>query len=250
MQVLSPPSNGNARQIVAAAGGLVVAAALLATGAALGYIAFGTSFVTQFSLNPRPGPGQVAAAILGWAFAFTGPGVFFLVGIARIAAVVDLVGATRPRRSRVTKLAPNLSDDYVAASRVVLPDGRRVPELVLGPFGIAVIEYLPPPAATRQVGGRWEVRLENGRWIPFENPLDRATRDAEAVRRWVADGDRDFVVKVYAAVVAPDESLARTSTCAVLTADRVPGWLSSLPPQRSLTPTRRERLVELVRSGV
>ena len=250
MQVLSPQSTGGARQVVSALGGLVIAAALLATGAALGYVAFGTSFVTQFSLDPRPGPGQVAAAILGWTFAFTGPGVFFLIGIARIAAVVDRVGATRPRRSRVTRLAADLSDDYLAASRVVLPDGRRIPELVLGPFGIAVIEYLPPPSATRQLGGRWEVRLENGRWIPLENPLDRATRDAEAVRRWVADGDRDFVVKVYAAVVAPDDTLLRTATCAVLTADRVSAWLTSLAPQRSLTPTRRERLVELIRSGI
>lgn len=252
MQVISPPSAaGTSRPILSILGGLAMAAILVLTGLALGYVAFGTTLVTQFSLQPRPGAAQVVAGILGWAFAFTAPGVFFLVGIARIAAVADVVSAwRRPHRTAVVRSAASLSDDYVAASRVRLPDGRRIPELVIGPFGVAVIEELPPAGATRQAGGRWEVRMTNGRWMPLENPLDRAGRDAESVRRWIASDDRDFVVKVYAAVIAPDESLPRTQACAVVTADRLPGWLASLAPQRSLTPDRRETIVELVRSAV
>jgi hypothetical protein len=251
MQVIVPQSpSGPARPMVAILGGSVAAGVLLAVGVALGYLAFATTFVTQFSLTPRPGPGQVVAGVLGWAFAFTAPSVFFLVGIARIAAIFDTINRRRPRPTPVTRHASKLPDDFVAAARLRLPEGRRVPEVVLGPFGIAVIEQLPPSAATRHTGGRWEVRMSTGRWEPLENPLDRASRDAESIRRWIADGDRDFVVRVYAAVVAPDDSVPRTKTCAIVTPERIPAWLESLPPQRSMTATRRERLLELIQSAV
>jgi hypothetical protein len=251
MQVIVPqPAPGQTRPAVTIAAGIILAGLLFAIGLALGYLAFGTTLVTQFSLTPRPGPGQVVAGVLGWAFAFTAPGVFFLVGIARIAAIFDSINERRPRVTPVTRLAAKLPDDYVAATRLRLPEGRRIPDLVLGPFGLAVIEQLPPAAATRHVGGRWEVRMTTGRWQPLENPLDKASRDAESVRRWIAEDDQDYVVRVYAAVVAPDESLERTKTCAVVKADRIPAWLASLPPQRSLTAMRRDRLLELIRSAV
>ena len=119
-----------------------------------------------------------------------------------------------------------------------------------GPHGVAIFELLPPLRASRHHDGRWEVRVRSGRWIPIENPLERASRDAERVRRWLADDDHDFVVKVHAAVIAPDLSLPRTPTCAVITSDQVAAYLASLPPQRSLTASRRERLVELIRELV
>jgi hypothetical protein len=115
---------------------------------------------------------------------------------------------------------------------------------------VAVFEELPPRAASRHTGGRWEVRLTNGRWVPLENPLDRAARDADRVRRWLADDDRDFLVKVYAAVVGEDGTVPRTPTCAVITRDQIPAFLASLPPQRTLTPSRLERIVDHVRSAV
>ncbi|HEY6057890.1 MAG TPA: hypothetical protein VIV06_07645, partial [Candidatus Limnocylindrales bacterium] len=112
-----------------------------------------------------------------------------------------------------------------------------------------VFEPLPPAAITRHSAGRWEVRTTSGRWLPLENPLERAARDAERVRRWIGAMDADYVVKVHAAVIAPDASLPRTPTCAVVTRDDIPAFLSSLPPQRSLTETRRQRLIELVESA-
>ena len=135
----------------------------------------------------------------------------------------------------MNRVAASLGDEYVAASSVRLPDGRVVRDLVLGPFGLAVINELPPPRATRHTGISWEIRDSDGRWVHFENPLERTARDGERVRRWVASTERDFVVKVYTAVVTTDPTVTRTPACAVVTAQEVPAWLASLPPARALT---------------
>jgi len=132
---------------------------------------------------------------------------------------------------------------------VVPQDGRPVPELVVGPFGVAVVHELPPRDRVRRVGGLWERRTEAG-WAPTEDPLDRATRDAERVRRWLGHGDLDFVVRVYTAVVAPEAGLPRTPTCAVITPGQIPAWLAALPNQRSLTAGRQDRLKSFVRTAV
>ena len=65
-----------------------------------------------------------------------------------------------------------------------------------------------------------------------ENPLDRAVRDAERVRRWFAADDADFVVKVYAAVTGPAPAIERTTACAVVSHDQLceldrPAWRHS-----------------------
>ena len=125
-----------------------------------------------------------------------------------------------------------------------------VRNLVTGPFGLAILSELPPPRATRRHGTNWEVHRADGRWIHLENPLERAARDADRIRSWVSAEDRDFVVKVYAAIVTSDSTLSRTPTCAVITTEQIPAWLASLPPQRSLSSNRRAELVDLVRSIV
>jgi len=229
-------------------GGGLGGTALIGAGVWLGYLAFSTSIVSRLMEAPRPGPTQVALAVAAWTVALVAPACFVILGSARLIQAVEPLG--RPRRRSVSALAGSLSDEYVAATRVLLPDGRIIPELVVGPHGIAIFEELPPAGAARTVGGRWEARLADGRWLPIENPFDRATRDADRVRRWLATDDRDFVVKVYAALVAPDLSLPRTATCAVITRDQVPAFLSSLPAQRPLTPSRRQRIVEQVHSAV
>ena len=152
-----------------------------------------------------------------------------------------------PRRSVVLRALRGVSD-VVVAPVIALPDGRTVSDLVVGPFGAAVIRELPPTASTRVREGRWEFRTRRG-WIPLENPLDRAARDAERVRRWLGHDDADFVVKVYAAVVGPEPTIRRTSECAVLTPDQVVPWINALAPQRSLTESRRQQVVDTVRSA-
>jgi hypothetical protein len=84
--------------------------------------------------------------------------------------------------------------------------------------------------------------------MPYDNPLERAARDAERVRNWFAAGEQDFVVKVYAAVVTSDTSLDRTPACAVISPEQIPAWLASLPPQRSLSSSRRAELLDQIRS--
>src|SRR4029079_13785356 len=112
----------------------------------------------------------------------------------------EAVLAARP--TAVTpRLAKALGSDPLAATDLMLPGGRRIHELVLGPFGIVVLGDVPPPGVSRHVGSRWEIRGARGRWIPIEAPLDRASRDAERVRGWLSTHDRDFLVRVYAAIV-------------------------------------------------
>lgn len=246
MQVISSASTAAARGRASILAGSVVGGTLLAGGLALGWLMIATSFVTQFTPPLRPQPGEVAMAIVAWAVAFVAPATFLIVGVARIADVIDAIVARRAHAGAAWRLRRALGDEYAVATRVRLPDGRPVPELVLGPFGAAVLVELPPAAATRHRQGAWEVRTPRG-WTTLENPLERATRDAERVRRWFASDDRDFLVKVYAAVVGSDPQVTRTASCAVIAPDQIAAWLASLPAQRSLTPSRRESLVERLR---
>ena len=97
-------------------------------------------------------------------------------------------------------------------------------------------------APLRHAGAYWEGRSGQG-WIRIESPLDRASRDAERVRRWLAEDDRDYLVRVYAAVIAEDPTIARTPACAVISDAQLEPWLRSLPVQRSLSQARRNQLV-------
>ncbi len=75
-------------------------------------------------------------------------------------------------------------------------------------------------------------------------------RDADRVRHWLGNGDLDFVVRVYAALVTPDTSMARSSGCAVITPEQIPAWIEALPRQRSLSTGRRHHLLARVREAV
>ncbi|HEY0443161.1 MAG TPA: hypothetical protein VGC90_02965 [Candidatus Limnocylindrales bacterium] len=247
MQVISSRSRAGApahRSIVV---GTLVGAILLVGGLAIGWLALATPFISHFTPEGRPGSSQLLFGVLAWGFALVAPATFIIVGLARIVTVVDSVSASRPRSTPGSRLARVLGEEYVVASRIRLPDGRRVPDLIIGPFGAAVLEELPPRGAARRHATGWEARTREGRWIAIEDPLERAARDADRVRRWLAQDDQDFIVKVYAAVVSPDASLPRTATCAVITSDQIVPWIMSLPPQRTLTEGRRQRLVEVVR---
>jgi hypothetical protein len=103
---------------------------------------------------------------------------------------------------------------------------------------------MPPARFLRHTGSSWEARHRSGRWIPYENPMERATRDGERVKRWFSGTERDYVLRVYAAVVTEDPTVLRTPTCAVVTPEQVPAWLASLPPSRSITADRKNEIVE------
>ena len=195
----------------------------------------------------RPSPVEIAGGILVWGFAIVVPAAFLILGFARLVSVLDGLSGSRPKRV-TPHLAQALGSDHLAATDLVLPGGRRLHEMVLGPFGIAVLGDVPPRSFTRHVGARWEIRDNRGRWIPIENPVQRASRDAERVRGWLASDDRDFLVRVYAAIVTDDPTIERSPDCAVVPTSELASWLEALPIQRGLTTTRREHLVELVRA--
>jgi hypothetical protein len=182
-----------------------------------------------------------------WGFAIVVPAAFLIMGVAKLASVLESLAGSRPKRV-TPHLARALGPDHLAATDLVLPGGRRVHEMVLGPFGIAVLGDVPPRSFTRHVGARWEIRDSRGRWIAIENPVQRASRDAERVRSWLASEDRDFLVRVYAAVATDDRTIERSPDCAVVATSDLASWLEALPVQRGLTTGRREHLVELVRS--
>ena len=247
MQVIAADAPNARRDRIAVLRSAATAILLLLAGALLAWLCLGTSLVNQFIPAGRPSMMQMALGVGVWGFAIIVPAGFVLIGFARVAATVEAVSALRP--TAVTpRLAKALGPDHLAATDLLLPGGRRIHELVLGPFGIVVIGDVPPASVTRHVGPLWEVCDNRGRWIPVEAPVDRAARDAERVKGWLASHDRDFVVRVYAAIIGDDRTIERSPGCAVVAPSDIAGWLEALPVQRGLTPERRERLVELIRS--
>jgi hypothetical protein len=228
--------------------GTVVGGVLLAGGTILGWLAFATPFVRTLSPSVvRPSIEDMAIGGFIWGLSLVAPPCFAIVGLLRLTQVAGTL-LRRPDAGALASAAPALPDDYVVAPSLELPDGRRVRNVVVGPFGLAVISEAPPPSVARHHGNVWEVRRRDGRWMPLEHPVERASRDAERVRRWISAEERDFLVKVYAGFVTDDPTVQRTPACAVIGPNEVATWLTGLPPQRSLYDSRREDLIERVRA--
>lgn len=246
MDVIAP-SRPSQRTFVPMLSGTLFGALSIVSGLALAYVAFATPFLDLAIPSGRPDASQTVIGIAIWAIALVAPAGFVLTGANRLARNLATARGRKPRRSTTLKALDNLPGELTVASGLTLSDGRGVAELVIGPFGAAVVRELPPSQVTRVQGDNWQVRGSRG-WISIDNPLERATRDAERVRRWLTEDD-DFLVKVYSAVVGPDPTVARTPGCAVLTPDQLAAWISALPTQRSLTPGRHSRVLDLVRAA-
>lgn len=246
MDVIVPSRPLQRPSIIPLVSGTVFSTLFIVGGLVMAYLVFATPFLDLALPSGRPDAGQAAIAIGIWAIALVAPAGFVLVGTNRLARLLAAARGRGIRRSTTLKALDSLPDDITVASGLTLPDGRGVSELVIGPFGAAVVRELPPAAVTRINGDSWQVRTSRG-WVSLENPLDRAVRDAERVRRWLSDDD-DFLVKVYSAVVGPTPAIARTPNCAVLTPDQLAAWISALPAQRSLTPGRHQRMLDVVRT--
>ena len=229
-------------------GGGLVGATLIVTGIALAWLVFGTPVLRTFQAPLRASAGQTAIGVVAWIIALVLPAACVVVGLVRLDTTTKALAGLRPRRSLLTNYRRKLGNDYLVATDVELPDGRAVPEIVIGPHGVAVLEVAPPVHLTRYTEDRWEVHLDKG-WAPMENPLERASRDADRVRRWLASDDRDFLVKVYTALITTDMALQRTPTCAVITRNQAADWVTSLPAQRSLTAGRLEQVIAQVTGG-
>lgn len=247
MQVLTSRRARRVRPSAVASvlGSGVVGATLIVTGIALAWLVFATPVLTSFQAPLRATAGQTAVGVFAWVVALILPAACLVVGLVRLDSTSKALAGLRARRPLLAKYRHQLGNEYFVATDVELPDGRTVPEIVIGPHGVAVLEVAPPEHVTRQVQGRWEVHLDSG-WTPMENPLERVSRDADRVRRWFEADDREYLVKVYAALIVTDTSLPRTGNCAVITRQQAAGWLTALPAQRSLSATRLEQIVALV----
>jgi hypothetical protein len=122
------------------------AAAILLTGAAsLLYLVFAAGWLDQFTPAGRPTTYQAVSGALAWAFALTAPAGAGLLGLMRLSVALDRWRARQPKITPAVRLARAIGDDHIVATGLRLPDQvRTVPELVIGPFGAAVIQELPP----------------------------------------------------------------------------------------------------------
>ena len=247
MDLIAPTRPVQRTSFLPLLGGTVFGTLFIVGGLALAYIAYATPFLQSALPSGRPDAVQTAIGMGMWAVALVAPAGFVLAGASRLARMLSVARGRVPRRSSTLKALDGLPDEITVANGLTLPDGRGVSELVIGPFGAAVIRELPPAPVTRIHGESWQVRTSRG-WVSLENPLDRATRDAERVRRWLTDDD-DFLVKVYSAVVGPTPTVARTAHCAVLEPNQLAAWIAALPAQRSLNPGRLQRILDVVRAA-
>jgi hypothetical protein len=248
MEVIAPARITQRPSLVPILGMTVVGTLLVVGGITLAYVALATPLLGELIPPGRPSIGEMATGVVIWALALVAPAACILAGTNRLARMLATLRGRVAPRSRTAAALDSLGADVVVATGLTLPDGRGCGDLVVGPFGAAVVRELPPPAVTRIQNGQWQLRANKG-WVPMEDPLDRGVRDAERVRRWFAHDDADFVVKVYAAVVSSDPPVERTVACAVLRPDQLAAWVGALPPQRSLTEGRRDRMLEVVRGA-
>lgn len=228
--------------------GTLAGAALVAVGLGLAFLVIETPLVARLVPSPLTGSDQVTSAMLVWALSLAAGTALLVAGTNWLAVTVASVRGRAAGRSVVMRVTGRLPEDIVVAAAVVQNDGRPIPELVIGPFGVAIVHELEGPKRLRQVDGGWEARTREG-WIPTEPPLDAVARDAERVRFWLTHGDLDFVVRVYAALVASDTTIRRSATCAVISVDQIPDWLASLPRQRSFSAGRRNHLLARIRAA-
>ena len=218
----------------------------MAAGLSLAFLALETPVVSSLIPGARPNTLQV---LLIWALAMIAGGSLLVSGTNRLAVIAAAIRSEPRRHSPVVAALGSLPPDVVVATDVVPTEGRPIPELVIGPFGVAVIHELGRSDTIRQVGTAWERKTREG-WIPTEHPLDKAERDAERVRHWLTHGDLDFIVRVHAALITADASMLRSPLCAVITEAQIPAWIAALPRQRSLTDGRRQQIVARVRAAV
>ena len=226
-------------------GGALLGAALVAVGLVADYLTIATPFVS--SLVPaNSNRGSVGIALGVWSFTLIAGGALLLAGTSRLALVVSVLRRPSQLGGPASRALAPTADEVSVASGLIVGRGPVIPELVVGAFGAAVVHTMPPSKLIRR-GARWETRTSDG-WLPMDDPLEAAARDADRVRRWLSLADLDFVVRVYAAVVVDDRSIQRSPLCATITEEQIPGWIAALPRQRTLTKGRRDRLMSLMRS--
>ncbi len=232
--------------LAAAAAPAVVGAVWLGIAGTAAWLVFATPLLARLLDLGAGGPVAPVLGAVVFAVALTAPAGFAIVGIARLGGALGRARAVRRATPPVTRRADLLPEGCTVIPRIRLPEGRSIPDVVVGPHGVALFEPLPPASATRRSGERWEARFADGTWRPIENPLQRAARDADRLRRHLEAQERDFAVRVQGAVLGDPRGVGRTDGCSVVAPDDVPAWLAALPAQRGLTSDRLAHLREVL----
>jgi hypothetical protein len=229
--------------------GLVLGGVLVATGFGLAFLTIDTPFVSRLVPLGMAGTSHGTTAMLVWSLTIVAV-VALLVSVAKRLVTAITPGRSRPARgSLVMPASRDLPTDAEIVTGVVPRDGRPIPELAVGTFGVALVHALGGLDRIRLVDGAWEARTRHG-WQPTDDPLERLARDADRLRRRLTAGDLDFVVRVHAALVTSNTSIPRSPACAVITAGQIPAWLEALPRQRSISTGRCQSLLARVREAV
>jgi hypothetical protein len=245
MQAISPPRPSPSASLV---GGTLLGAGLVAAGLGVAYMTLETPFVSRLLAVAHPGPSQLAVPPVVWVLALVAGAGLLVAGANRLAVTVASVRSGGGGGSALARAAGELPAEVVVVGGAVARAGRPVTQLVIGPFGVAVIHEMDPHDGSRHVGRGWETKSSAG-WAPSEHPIERLARDAERVRHWLTNDDLDFVVRVYAALITSDITIERSNGCAVIKPEQIPAWLAALPRQRSLNEGRRARLLARLGDG-
>ncbi len=227
----------------------LIGALYVITGLVVAYLTLTTPFVDVFTAHGRTVASENSYRALGWLMALGLPAICLLLGTNRILEFADIQNPLAARRDPLAGLGAGLGADYVVVRELALPGGRHIPALIVGPPGMVVVGALPRIRDARPMDGRWEARVGDSQWIAIENPLERAARDAEAVRRWLEADEHGFVVKVYTALIARGEAVPGNATTAVLARGDVADFLARLPPHRTFSADRRRQVLDRVRSA-
>jgi hypothetical protein len=224
-------------------------AGLVAAGLALAFLTVETPLASRLVTGRWTEAEQLPYGALLWILGLVAGGGLLMAGTDRMAGIVAAKRWSRANGSPLRQALSMLPGDVDVVRGVVAQDGRPVPTLVVGSFGVAVIAEMERPDRLRRVDGSWQARTSEG-WSPTEQPVDQTAREADRVRHWLNHGELDFVVRAHAALITTDVTIPRSPLCAVLTAEQVPAWIASLPRQRSITEGRRHVLVARARAAV
>jgi len=227
----------------------MLGAGLVAAGLLLAFLTVETPLASRLVTGGWTGPEQLPYGAILWILGLVAGAGLLMAGTDRMAGILATVRLARTNGSPLSQALAMLPADVEVVRGVVPHDGRPVPPLVVGPFGVAIIAEMGRSDQLRRVDGSWQARTSEG-WSPTEQPVDHTAREADRVRHWLNHGELDFVVRVHAALLTTDVTMPRSPLCAVLTAEQVPAWLASLPRQRSITDGRRHVLVARARDAV
>ena len=209
--------------------GTVVGGLLLAGGLVLGWLAFATPVVQGLDSDRHPTNNRTDPPRRPSSGACRSSGRRASRSSAPSAwGSSPRTCCTGPRSGRSAERSPCSATSTSSRHRSTLPDGRAIRNVVDRTVrgrgdrrAPRAEQHAPPghrlgsPANRRPLGG------------PSSIPSSAPRRDAERIRHWIAAEDRDFLVKVYAAVRDPRRrrSPGRRS-CAAITARPDPraGW--------------------------